>query len=699
MVTAQKREQSLQEVPISITVLTSAMMERSLVNHLADLQGKVPNVNITDGAVVPSAFIPTIRGVGDRSADQLTDQPVLVVVDGVAYNGMQGALMDTFDLAAVEILRGPQGTLQGRNATGGVVNIRSKLPSMTEKQLRAQFEYGSFSTWTARLAIDGPIVEDKFAAKLALVSTDSRGSMDNTNTGGHSGGKKYTMARLAGLFTPNDDVDIHLTASYVNDESDQPMARQINDGVAYPRPETGGQGVSLICALFGLCTPAPRGENSPGYTEPNSNKQIMLTAIIDWDVGPVTFTSVSGYRDVEDIVHLDLDFTELEFLDVRGQLTNNKTWSQELRMASSDGGGWDMDGRLQWVVGLYYLGNEWDTTSPVCLVLLGVPCGTPPGTLGQKLDSYAAFTHANYSITDQLEVFGGIRYTKDEKKYHQEVPVVVMAQDSWSQTSWGLGVRYNFADNHMAYLRYDEGYRSGGFNPTGIAYNPETVGAVELGLKMQSSDHRLQLNADVFQYDYKDMQRGVVFPSDLIPFYIQGVANAAGATIWGSEFELTALATDNLLLGLQIGYLDASYDEYIDFFINPDGTLTQADNSGLRLPNTPHWTPSASIDYTVDTGVEGLLNEILFHVDYGYKSKYNAHPNDLPLGEQAAFGLLTASVQFTSPSGKYSFTVYGKNLTDEYYVTLSDAVGGLTHYFVEGVGRFIGVRLTADFDL
>ncbi|MET0661335.1 MAG: TonB-dependent receptor [Steroidobacteraceae bacterium] len=698
IVTAQKREENQLDVPISITAVTADMIERSVMHDVTGLQGKVPNANFSDGGVVPGALIPTIRGVGDRAADQLIDQPVLVVVDGVSYSSILGGFLDAFDLEAIEVLRGPQGTLQGRNATGGALNIRTRRPSMTDRQLRTSFEYGNYETWTARAAIDGPIVEDKFAAKVAVIGTDSRGAMDNKFTGDHAGGRRYWMGRLSTLFKPTDNLDMYFTATRVEDDSQQPLGRQINTDVAYPRTETGGQGISVICLAFDVCTPDKSLENHSNYNNRNKTDQTMLSLTADLNLGPATLTSVSGYREVKDYTYLDLDFTPIEFLQVQGQYHDITTWSQEIRLASNDGAGWDANGRLRWVIGAYYFDNEWDLVAPVCLPALGITCDNPDRR-GQDMHSYAGFGHIDYALSDQWHLFGGLRETKDKKKLHTEVPAVLKVDDSWSKFTSEFGVKYKWDQNRMAYASYSQGYRTGGINPGGSVYDPETVDAVEVGVKMVVLDNRLSFNAAVFNYDYKDMQRGVVFPKEIPPFYEQGVANAAGATIRGAELELVALPISDLMIGFQLGYLDAEYDNYTDNILNPDGSLTEVDNSHLRIANTPEWTTSASIDYTLPMQAMGLLEETAVHIDYNYRTKFNVHPNDIPLGDQSAYGILNASIRATFAEGKYGVTLFGKNLTDKYYITLADPVAGLSHYAIEGMPRTYGMQVTPNFGL
>ncbi|HEY3657346.1 MAG TPA: TonB-dependent receptor [Steroidobacteraceae bacterium] len=699
IVTAQKRSENQQNVPISITTLTSDMIDRMHISTLSDLQGKAPNVIVTDGGVIPAAFIPTIRGVGDRAGDQLIDQPVLVVVDGVSFGGMLGADLDTFDIDAIEVLRGPQGTLQGRNATGGAINVRTRAPSLTEDEVRTSVDYGNFSTWTARAAIDGPIISNKLGLKFAAISTDSDGAYHNDFTGKRTGGAKNTMGRLSALYEPNDAFNINVIAAYAKDQSEQPPGREINTDIAYPRPQTGGQGISTICTLFNVCTPYPAGHNASGYTPSNWTDQGTLTAIVNWNMGPATLTSVSGYRRVKDSTNLDIDFLPIPFIQVENQLNVVNTWSQELRVASSDGGNWDANGKLKWVGGLYVYNNEFNAVLPVCLPALGVSCSSPPQRRGQNLDSYAAFAHGNYELTDQLQVFAGVRDTKDKKQFHEEAPTAQRVDASFSKVTSEIGAQFNFTKDKMVYAHFSQGYRAGGINPTGSTYAPETVNAVELGLKMSGYAHRLVLDGALFHYSYKDIQRGVVFPTTEAPFYQQGTANAASATIEGAETEIAVLPVPGLLLGLQVGYLDAHYDKYIDSKVNPDGSLTEVDDSALRLPNTPKWTFGSNADYTVYFPGTAVFSEMLMHADFSYKTNYNVHPADIPLGNQPSFGLINATLRFTTSSGRYSASIYGKNLANKYYITLADPVAGLTDYAIQGMPRTYGVQFTGKFNL
>ena len=614
-----------------------------------------------------------------------------------ALSGALGAFFDTFDMGSIEVLSGPQGTLQGRNATGGVVAFNTLAPSMTTPELRTDFQYGNYDTWTAKAAIDGPIVADRFAAKLAAVSTGSPigGPYLDTFTGTHTGGRKYTLARLSTLFTPTDTLQVAVNVMQVHDQSAQPMGHAVNTDIAYPRLQTGAQGIPTICIVAGVCTPSPPGGNRSNYTVPNWTDDTMVTSNINWNVGPITFTSVSGYRRIKDSTNLDIDFTSVPLIQAENQINTINTWSQEFRAASTDGGGWDFDRHLKWVGGLYFYNNEFYQVSPVCLPALGVPTPCAPSLQGQNLDSYAGFAHADYSLTDEWTVFAGGRETKDKKQFHAEAPAVLAVDGSWSKFTGEAGIRYKFTATDMAYVHFNQGYRAGGINPTGTTYLPESVNDIEIGMKTSSFSNHLTVNGDVFKYNYTNIQRGVVFATTLPPYYQQGTANSAKATIDGAELEIRALPINDLLFGLQVGYLDAHYDVYTDHTVNANGTLTPVDDSALAIPNTPRWTFNTSADYTLRFAA-GTLTP---HLDYSYKTSYNLNPADIPLGYQGAFGLLNGVLRFTVPSGKYSAAVWVKNWTNKYYITVGDNVGGLANYVVQGLPRTYGVDFTAKLGL
>jgi iron complex outermembrane receptor protein len=693
VVTAEKRKERLQDVPIAITAITGDTLDRAGARNISDLTASTPNVNFQPVSVVPSGAITFIRGIGERSVDPLVDQPNAINIDGVYIQGSHGALFDTFDLDRVEVLRGPQGTLQGRNATGGAINLFTRRPSLAQMRLRGEVDYGRFNTWTAKAAVDGPLMQDKLAAKLAVMSTDSDGYVRNVFAGGHSGGRKYTDVRFGILYTPTSNFDVYLSGDYVIDNSQQTPAHNVTDASSYPRSQTGGQGLSLLCSAFAQCTPDPHYVVRSDYTARNYTHQALLSLTANWQLDAVTLTSVTGYKRLPDHVRLDLDFTPLSFLRVQDQYTADRTWSQEVRVASNNGGGLDMSGRLNWVAGVYYLNDKWDFVEHVCLPILGVTCDLPDAIRGQTLRSYAAFAHADYKLTDSWDLFAGGRYTNDKKDYEQAVPAPVAGHRSWGKANGEAGARFHISPDTMAYVRFAQGYRSGGFNNTGQTYDPETVNAWEIGLKSLEWNRRLSVNAAIFHYDYKDLQRDVVGPSNTPPFYVEATRNAAKAKIDGAELEATAVPLADLTLRASIGYLNAKYDKYVDNVVGAGGALTPVDNSALRLPYSPKWTTSAGGDYTVHTAPA----ELTLSANYQYRTRFTTNPGDLPVGAQSGYGLLNASLRLAPESQHYSVTLYGENLTDRYYIVAGENNGGLNLYQVEGMPRTYGLRVTAQF--
>jgi len=692
VVTAEKRKERLLDVPIAITAVTGDFLDRTGARDIGDLTAMMPNVNFQPVSVVPSAAITFIRGIGERSVDPLVDQPNALTIDGVYIQGAHGSLFDTFDLDRVEVLRGPQGTLQGRNATGGAVMLYTRRPSLTQLELRGEVDYGNFGTWTAKAAVDGPLIQDTLAAKFAVMSTDSDGYVRNVFAGGRTGGRRYTDMRVGLLFTPTSRLDVYLSGSFVIDNSQQAPGHNVTDDIAYPRTQTGAQGVSTLCSAFAQCTPDPPYVVRSDFTARPYTHQALMTLTANWQLDAATLTSVTGYKRMPDHVRLDLDFTELSFLRVQDQYTADRTFSQEVRLASNNGGGLDAGGHLNWVAGVYYLNDQWDFIEHVCLPLLGITCDLPDAVHGQKLESYAVFAHADYKLTDMWDVFLGARYTSDRKEYEQTVPAPVAGSKSWGRATGEAGARLHFTPDTMAYARFAQGYRSGGFNSTGLTYDPETVNAWELGLKSLGWQRRLSVNGAVFLYDYKDLQRDVVGPSSTPPFYIEAVRNAARAKIGGAELEVTAVPFTALTLRSSIGYLNARYDQYVDYVPNAEGSLTAVDNSALRLPYAPKWTVNVGADYTVFTSV----TDMTFTAGYQYRTRFTTNPLDIPVGAQAAYGLLNASLRFALGGQRaYSVTLYGENLTDKYYITAGENNGGLNLYQVAGMPRTYGVRLAA----
>jgi iron complex outermembrane receptor protein len=734
VVTAQKRNEKLQDVPIAITAVTPAALDRFDINDIRGLTKITPNTTIEAVSVDQSSATVFIRGIGDRSEEALQDPPNAVSVDGVYLVGYSGVLLDTYDVQQVEVLRGPQGTLQGRNAVGGAINLTTKRPTY-DPHLDAELGTGNYKFGEARFTVQGGLVSDKVAAKVFFATENRAGYIRNLQLPDFPlGSVESYFARAGLLINPNTYTDIYLTADYSLQRTGQ-TGHSADDANNYPRKEPDAQLASANCAVFGKCTPDADWTTTADYTPKNLQKAGGLAANANFDFGATKLTSITGFRRVANHQSNDLDSSSTpEFIVDDRHIVQNQ-FSQELRLASQENGGLDFGGKMDWVAGLYLLHQHFDLHEPVFLNIqaVGLPtaaCPLIPGARtnlrepgcflelssyrNQTLNSYAGFGHATWRFTDTFSIFGGFRYTRDKKDYNQEANVggVIVTpagqnyEKTFTNTSFDAGAQYKITPNNIAYMRFAQAYRAGGFNSDSQpnlpdTFNPEKANSYEIGLKSEFNDRRYSVNSAVFRIDYKDLQRAVAHfvTSGNTQQILLSTTNAAKAKIQGFEIEGIALPVDDLRLQLSIGYLDAKYIQYsVPEVVNGAPTGNLIDLSNLRLPFTPKTTVSFAADYTFHfRSPPGVFSRLTAGLDVQHRSALATSPTDTPVSAQDGYALINAHFEFSDDSKKYSVVVWGNNLANKHYILNGELDGNLNHFQVEGLPRMFGIRLGVHF--
>lgn len=681
VVTARKRAESIQSVPIAVTALDSAAIESKLILDVSDLGRTTPNVTFAPISITKTQFAPYIRGIGTRAQEPFQDPAVAISIDGAYLGTLIGSVVDIFDVEQIEVLRGPQGTLQGRNSPAGAINITTRRPGDT---LGARFEasYGNFNTWSVKGAIDGPVVEGKLGAKLAAFTSQSDGYVRNTLTGKRQGGQETYGGRIGLMFTPTDTLSAYLTADYLRDTGQGPGLRNVASTIA-ANPD---QPDVLLCSAlvsFGQCTTEEKYTSSTNFVKDNLVKVWSVTSNINWEMtDDLTLTSITNYRDAYDRQNVDVDGTSLPLLESFDQTIDSTQFSQELRVASSAE-------RFQWVAGLYYANVKFDLLQP--LLALG---SIVPAERGQKLNSYAVFGQGTFDITDQWSVSGGFRQSWDKKDIYSvffnpsppevpTAPATYRKSAKFDNLSIELGTEYKFTRDALAYFRFAQGYRSGGINAGQavaslvLPYQPEKVNTFEAGLKTEWLDRRLRFNLTGFWTDYNDLQRDVVVTLPVAPFIATVVQNQGKARIKGIEVEIVARPIEALTYTASAGYLQAKYRD-----------------TGNRLPFAPAWTLQSSLEYKIDLGNAGTLTP---SADVSMRSDANINGALQPIGDQDGYVLVNANLTYRDADSHYTVTAYVQNLTDKYYFTAAEAPGGIGSWVVDATPRTYGVRVGFNF--
>jgi iron complex outermembrane receptor protein len=678
IVTARRREESMQEVPIAVSAFSADELRQLQAEDLAGLQGTVPNMNLVQGRGSASSANVYIRGIGQPDALQTFDPGVGIYLDDVFVARIQGALFNLYDVQRVEVLRGPQGTLYGKNTIGGAIRLISKKPP---DQLSGQAElgYGNYDLFTAKGYLGGPVT-DTFGASVAGVYTTRNGITEDPSTGRHYNDIDTAAGRVILEWDPTEDLNINLAADYT---------RQHN-ALSLGRPEAPLLQVNLLGGVKVL-QPAPTKpwdyKVATSFTGNEGQKlENWGTALtIGWKLSDAwLLKSITAYRNLQPDFYIDIDGSVFQLGDVFVGIDENQK-SQEFQFQ------YDAGGRLNMVLGLYYFGEE-NKSDQIAwandFLTLGALPLTFKRTVNDKLttDSYAAFGQGTWKFTDRLTGTVGLRYTDESKDYWRttstfsNLSLLVGTFEYKDHDSWGawtptFALDYKLNDRSMVYASAAEGFKSGGFNgrantpgETG-SFNPEYVWTYELGTKNTSSDDRLRLNADVFYSDYTDFQARVseiVDPNAPVPNFSFPVVNAGAMNIYGAELEATWVPVDELSLQAQIGYLHADYTKFTETVKGPDGNPVKRDRSNDHPPFAPDWTTRLAAAYTFELGDKGGLT---LSVDAIYRGKQWLSVDNRDVLTQDSYTLMNVLLSWASASNAWYASAGVKNLTDEVYKT------------------------------
>ncbi len=705
VVTARKRSESLQDVPVSVSAISGDALRAGYLQDLSDVGGIAPNVVIDPTIGFSNGASISIRGVSFQDIEKSFDPAIGVVVDGVFLGTNSQALLDNFDIERIEVLRGPQGTLFGKNTTGGTINVTRIRPGFTLGG-EASYSYSSFDTHDVQAAVNLPLADDVAAARLAVNWRQSDGYLTNTANGERLGGSDIFQFRGALLLNPTEDWEMYLNYDYVADRGDTAALRN----------------ASLPTDLFAL--PGLLGINPffPGYpadTGPLDEFRSDALNIADYTTHAIsmemnfdredfTITSITGFRAVDEDVYSDFDAENTANFNSR-RVQDFEQLTQELRLTTN----WS--DRYEFVAGVYYFRSDYDLVQTIDVLTDWIPCNVLPqpfssfgcaqtGFSGQTTESYAAFIQGNINLGSQFRLTLGGRYTHENKNFYStplSFPIGALGsiaqEESWNDFSPRISLDYRPNDDLMLFASYASGFKSGGFNgraqtitSTG-PYDPEKVNTFEFGVRSEWADSRLRVNATTFYTDYQDLQ------VDLLRTAAGGtgqetvVENAASATIYGFELEVEAVPTEGLRLFGNLGLLHAEYEEFVaDIGLG----LGVVDNSNLDLRRAPKVTYSVGASYEFPVGDAGNIQANLL---YNWQDDLHTTTQNLELGHRQSVGMLSGSIGFSSHNDRWALSVFGRNLTDEFFVTDGIAIGGLVSLQTVSQPRQIGIRLDLRF--
>jgi iron complex outermembrane recepter protein len=756
VVTAQKREQSLQDVPVAVTALQGEELTNAGISQATDLSRLVPGLAVGQGGPSTQVYL---RGVGNYATNGFADPAISFNMDGVYIARFSGISGNFFDVSRVEVLKGPQGTLYGRNATGGALNIVTNKPALDGFAAGIGVEGGNYNLRRFDGYINLPL-GDHAALRIAARDTSRDGYQTDGNDDDDSNGIRAQL-----LFEPDNATSLLFSASRIELGGKGPAQVPVtNAGFVNNSDPWTGQSQTLVWTLPGpgqglLATapPAPpalfqgvdRSTGSLGVVAESYGVQF------ERDFGGVTLNVLANYLTNEND---SKSFGPGFLFDVR---TSSEQSSLEARLSGAAGA-------LDWVVGAYVSNEELSENFWVDQGFLFNQTGVDMDSL--TTDAQAVFGQATFSFTEQLRLTGGLRFSTEEKSAQgttftrqpqaftcaasgttqvflgaitPSIPQaatngdgiaypfpfcrdVISGQRDWDDTSWRVALDYDLSPDSLLYVSASRGFKAGGFfaagnaSLTGNTVEPETLVAFAIGSKNRFFDGRLQLNAEAFAWDYKDHQESYLAPTSASGTF-NFVTQRADAEIFGLDVELNALLTDDDEIGLRVQYLNAEYTD-APFIVASPGpgnpspltacTATQdiatpsiwrTNCAGQQMPRSPDFSGVLDYNHTFELPSGSIVAGAHARYSAGYWSAVDYNP----LQKQDAFTMLGAALSYHSENDGWSITAFGENLTEEVVYANSFMYPSKNSVIAAGAGniamvqleapRTYGVRLRADF--
>ncbi len=723
-VTARKREENLQVTPLSVTSLGVAQIEDATALTLVDLSNMVPNLRIDTGATGYSARAYS-RGIGTADPIVTRDPSVGIYLDGVYLPRGQGSLRDLAEIERVEVLRGPQGTLYGRNTIGGAVNLISKKPDLAERFADMRVRYGNYRFTDTQGSVNLPLVPEKLGIRISGGSRSRQGYGENLLHSEYGDDERYLGGRTSVLWQPFDGFDALFSADATREHS---TGRAGQCRYSATSQAALGQVPSIVPAVNGatgfstLCNAS--GARDIDYSA-NQDGEIDLDTMgfastLSWELSDaLRVKSISSWRRVEVGQDWDIDYTSVAF----GSMTDSEqdqadTWSQEFTFSGSA-----FADSVDWTTGLY---SFWEKTRPGLPITLAAPGVVGLGLSFAELNktdnqNFAWYGQATWRTTDRLALTGGVRRLTERKGWEHKrfalaslttlgaQTVGIDTSDRFDAWTGMFNVSYDVTDEMMLYGQWARGYKSGGFNgrtnpalpATLEGFDPEKLNSFELGMKSEWLERRLVLNASVFHQKSKNLQQ-TLLSADASGQFASIVRNAAKATIRGAEVEVRAVPFRGFSLFSSLGVTDAKYEENARTKRDnlPATTTSLVDRKHEDFFNTPAYNLIVGGSYQVPTRA-GLLT--LGSSWYG-QSEVNFSPSEDMQGsgfaKQGKYALVDSRVSMLLNDGVTEIALFGKNLFDRRYIDnaidLTDGFAVVNVSF--GAPRTFGIEISRAID-
>lgn len=680
VVTAQRQSQSLQRVPIAVTAVTAGDLAARQITNTLNLESVVPNLTLTQNGV---SVTPFLRGVGSNQSNPNDEASVATYIDGVYIPSVTGNIFKFNNVERIEVLKGPQGTLFGRNATGGVIQIVTRDPDIDAPLLDISVGAGKYGTIEANgYASTG--LGEKAAIDIAVSFDRNDGYGKDINRNADIFKRNQLGLRSKLLFKPGENTEIRITGDYSRLNSTG-TDYQLRQGVV------GADGVTSY--------PGKRRTNTD-WKNTGDNDIYGASLRIDQDLGFARLASITGYRHVKGDFHLDQDATPTPI--VQADINQfAESYSQELQLLAPK------ESKVDWLLGAYYFHAEYAYTPLRLGGLAAAPLPNIDLFGEQKTKSLSVYGQATYPITETTKVTGGLRYTYEKQDTdgrtesggvvfpHAPNPLCPGATTDCPQSqdikklTWRVSVDQEIGEGVLGYLSYNRGIKSGGFNMINAGtpgYKPEILDAYEAGLKMQLFDRKVRINAAAFIYDYQDIQ----------VFNITGggavlTTNAAAARVHGFDADIAIKATSALTISGGFGWLDGKYTDFPNATFTPasplQGPQVPIDATDNRMIYAPKYSGNVTVDYRVPTSI----GEIGLNVSAAVRSRvFVTAANRLAI---PGYTVVNSTLGWTSDDKRFGAQLWVRNLFDkDYYLNRTEQALGDIQFLAPP--RTIGVTLS-----
>jgi iron complex outermembrane recepter protein len=708
LVTAQRRVTSLQATAAAITAVSEDDLQARSIGDVQDLGRLAPSMDVSIYQGEAQIYI---RGIGYTGLIGGTDSSTAFHLNGVYLSRSAGAIPGFFDVERVEVLRGPQGTLYGRNATGGSVNVISKGPS-SQFASEAELTVGNYNHYRVLGALGGPLGSERVAARLAVQVEQRDGYTDATRPDGSKDDiedQRDIMARLSVRLEPADNFTIDLIGDYY--EADDAASVWLYFG---PGAATNPFLRQYIAAQGGVVPPVRSRDIGSDVDAFNRPKIWGVSGKLTWAVGDYTLSSLSAYRVTRPRNFNDLDVTIANAI-TQFRSEDDEQLSEELQIVSPAGRD------FEWLLGAYYIDESNDVRNQYLFPFIDDMFGLPADPTCCKLrldgqantEASAIFGEANYDFTDKLNVVVGGRYSRERRTGRNDVEFVNFLTPLFdNQTPFEpatftaftpkVGLNYQLSDAVFAYASASRGFKSGGFNIgsyQNTPFNPEKIWSYEAGVKTDLLERRLRLNLAAFYYDYTDLQVQDVEGNNTV------VRNAASAVIQGLELETTALFGTALQVDLAATYLNSEFRD--SCLADPKHPLPQPEPGctgpsqrnleGLQLPRAPELKLSVGAQYTLDLPNTGQL---ILRGDYSHQSRIFFSAFEVTELSQEGYGWAKARLAYVAPGAGWQLAAFIDNITDEEVISNATYIADLVDSTITGnmaPPRTYGVQFKVQF--